>query len=127
MCEHKYKNEKMLNKHENTVHQKQSKNNNKGKERTNRVKENIIYRDQCEFLSTTKKILKKHASQIHENQNPINKKKCDQCNFQFTSEHILKEHVNMNLSIYSKKSDFEEAPEVTESELDEWIAKARGN
>ena len=91
------------------------------------MKENIIYRDQCEFLSTTKKILKKHASQIHENQSPINKKKCDQCNFQLTSEHIFKEHVNMNLSIYSKKSDFEEAPEVTESELGEWIAKAGGN
>ena len=117
----------MLNKHENTVHQKYSKNNNEGKESTNRVKKNMFYRDQCEFLSTTKKILKKHASQIHENQSPINKKKCDQCNFQFTSEHILKEHVNMNLSIYSKKSDFEEAPEVTESEFDECFAKAGGN
>ena len=46
--------------------------------------------------------------------------------FKCISEDVLKNHINMNNPIDSNKStsDCEEAPEVSEAELDEWIAKA---
>ena len=103
------------------MHQKQSKDNHEGKESFKKVKKNMLYCYQCDFVCTTKK----HATQVHEDHSSIGQKKCSLCDFKCISEDVLKNHMNMNHTIDWNKStsDCEEAPGVSKAELDDWIAK----
>ena len=84
--------------------------------------ERKFYCHKCSVSFKTKKSFKKHE-QSHNYKVLIS---CSKCDFQCTSEKDLTNHMNVNhmkgsIDLTSKSN---EAPEVDEAELDEWIAKA---
>ena len=113
VCDFECPKEETLKKHTNTRHKLLS------HEKTDERK---FYCHECNVSFKTKKSLKKHE-QCHSD---IVKKNCSDCDFECTSEKDIRNHMNVNhmKGLNTFTYDIDNAPEVDEAELDEWIAKA---
>ena len=125
-CRYECKKEIFMIKHTNTKHPNEVKGQEE-KESSDKEKKKKFYCDQCDFCCTTKKSLKRHMTEGHKYLNPLSHKTCNQCDFKYVGEEDIEEHMNVNHpnDLEESTSDYHEAPEVDEAELDEWIAKAK--
>jgi hypothetical protein len=125
-CKYECKKETTMKKHQDSNHPKQTKDHKETQVNSDKGKKVKFFCDQCDFSCLSKKSLKKHISQGHEVQNPMSQWMCNNCGHQCISKDVMKDHINENHIEDSNKSesDFHEAPEVDEAELDEWIAEA---
>ena len=121
-CENKCEKKVTFMKHKNTKHQPD------GSIKPDNIVDVVntkdkFHSDECNYSCKANQSLKKHQEQNHiiEDLNT-----CNECDYKSISKSDLKDHINIihKEDCNNSKSDYDNYPEVEESELDGWIAKA---